>query len=1388
MKNLPLCYFFMFLVFLASAKSSLTIPSKSLDSIKGNQYLEIRDTDANSILNNRYALENLDNTKGLSNSSVNTIFQDSENFLWIGTWDGLNRYDGSNFKIYRPEPNNKECLSNQVILKIEEDNQGLIWVLTMNGINSYHKKKNTFQQFKFKSTSKFTFSESEYNMAVNHKGILYCAVKDWGIGYYRKGVFVKIGVRGLPDSAVKKMSFTKEGILVLLFENGDLYSLLFRLNRQGRMVNSFVKKRSGEIQNFSVLNSNQLLFLNWSSKLVHLDLTNGTRSVIEKEVFKIIGKTAKGVVLSSKKGLHTYTFKGTMIKERWVAQLKNRAITTLFESRDGILWTGSDGDGLLKMYLPETKFEIVSNAMLPAFNKGIVRTFCITEFNQLIVGTKGKGLFVFESKEHLKKGDYINYNQNNSVLNNAVFSLFEGKDGLVFIGTDGRGISIYDKRSKRIVGWDQVLNSDLYPYFTAVYAIYQDTQGVLWIGSNRYGLMRCVISRQGNRLKVENFKSYKAGAIEDNALSSNIVFSILPKNNNQLWIGTRLGGLNVFDKEKETFKVYKNIENNANSLSNNDVLCLFEDQEKNLWIGTSFGLNVVRNPQSDVLKFERYTVKEGLPNNSIHGIVAEKNKNIWLSTNYGLSRLNPVTHTFVNFTKQDGLQNNEFADGAFYKDASSGVIYMGGIKGFNYFQPEKIKQSQHIPDLFIHSISGQNQEKPFYQNLRVSANSNKSPFIILDYNQNFFDIEMSALTYINANKCEYSYFLEGFNEGWNQIGTRKTISFTNVPDGDYSLWVRWSNSDGVWSKAVKAIDVKIKPIIWKTTGAIVIYTLLFVLLIVLLISYYQKRQSLKQTIIFRKKDEEIHQNRLTFFTNIAHELQTPLTLIVGPAQKLSASDVITDSNHRFVKMIQRNASRLLFLTQQLLEFRKAEYDHLEVSVNHFDVVHLLEQIAELFDELALGNKIDYQVCFESHLEGWFDKDKIEKIVFNLLSNAFKYTPYQGTIIIKARIASLAELEIEISNSGEGIPKEKIADLFNRFFLVDKQENTQSSLYRTGIGLAYVKKLVTILNGVIQVQSVVDKFTTFRVSLPCKRTSFKEDQVDDTNKSAFISSHLQNILEDASENEILEKDKIVALDAVLVDKKTILIVEDEKEIQLLLDALLEGTYKILTASNGVQALKLMESLLPDIIISDVMMPEMDGIEFCSRVKNSKSTCHIPFIMLTARNSVQHRIEGIESGANSFISKPFYPAHLLARVKKLLEEKELIKAHFEKKSFIDDVGNVAVKSVDKDFMKKAMLLIQGNIKNEHLNSLFLEQELGMSSSHLYRKIKELFGFSPGDLIRTIKLKHAAELLKKSNLTVSEICYESGFNNRSYFYREFKKIYKTTPKSFQINHRYK
>lgn len=1353
---------------------------------------DIKGTDSLKALDLKYSLEQLDNTKGLSNSSVNAIFQDSENLLWIGTWDGLNRYDGNSFKIFRPELDNENSLSNQVILKIDEDRTGKIWILTIHGINQYDKKTDTFQSYYFTRKNKPPLSESEFNMALDASKNVFCAVKDWGIGYFDGNDFQLLKIKNFPKRAVKKMEFTSTGELLVLFENNELYALSFENKSKGKCNISKVKLVSNGIRTFELMPNGKVCIVSTTGITDLYSLLDKESQLLpEKNIGNIIGNIPEGLVLSSKSGYSIVDNNGNIVTKPWLKYLKNQKITTLIQGSENVIWTGTDGDGVFKMYPLKKSFNLISKTQVPELDGGIVRTFLEVAGNSFWVGTKGKGLFRFPSNFYLnseKPLNYENFNESNSAIDNSVFALCKGKEDLIFVGSDGNGINVFDLKKSKLISWSEIIGNEKCDYFKSTYAIYQDNDGFIWLGTNGYGMIRCKIERSGEKLIVTKFKKYIADSSGEKSLSSNIIFSIVPKNQNQLWIGTRLGGLNLFDKKSGFFRTYKNISNDPQSLSNNDILCLQTDANNRLWIGTSFGLNLLEkiNPEGKAI-FKSFTVKEGLPNNTIHGIVSDNKSNLWISTNFGLSNFILKESKFINYTKNEGLQNNEFADGAFYQNLKSDYIFMGGIKGFNYFLPQKIRESSIIPDILIDKISGQNQAIPYYQGLVISPNSNTHPSVVLKYNQNFFDIELAALTFTNSEKCKYAYQLMNFDKNWNFINNRRIISFTNVPQGNYSLWIKWSNSDGVWSNPVHAIDIRIKPVFWQSTVAIILYSILVVLFIMFVLSYYNKRQSLSQNILFRKREEELHENRLTFFTDIAHEFQTPLTLIVGPIQKLSEATTLDKRNQKFVQMIQRNSSRLLFLTQQLLEFRKAEYDYLEVKAKEFDLVNLVEQIAELFDEWALDKNIDYNLDIPSELPGWFDKDKIEKIVFNLMSNAFKYTPTNGKIDLKFYIQGEDpnKLNITIVNTGKGIPKEKLDSLFDRFFLSDTNRTTDNDLFRTGIGLAYIKKLVTVLRGEILVSSIPNESTTFTILLPCCKEAFNEKELDVEASPILISHHLKNILEEIPNKSDEIPNKVSSLDVLADNRKTILIVEDEKEIHAFLDELLGGNYKIITAYNGLEAMEILEKEIPDIIISDVMMPMMDGVELCEKIKKNIRTCHIPFIMLTAKDSVLHRIEGIESGANSYIPKPFHPDHLLIRIQKLLEEKELIIKHFTQDTLIANLPNLSIDNEEKDFIKKVIELIRNNIDSENLQSAFIEKELGISNSQLYRKIKQIFGFTPGDLIRTIRLKYAAELLRKNVLTVSEVCYQSGFNNRSYFYREFNKMYNITPKNYQLKY---
>ncbi|MBJ7880176.1 response regulator [Gelidibacter salicanalis] len=1269
-----------------------------------------------------YSTEQLDNTNGLSNSSVNTIFQDSNNLLWIGTWDGLNRYDGNSFKIFRPELNNENSLTNQVILKIDEDKSGFIWVLTIHGLNKYHKKSNTFKRYFFSRDDKPPLSESEFHMALDASKNVYCAVKDWGIGYYDGTAFQKLKGEGLPKHSVKKMAFAPTGKLLILLNNNRFFAVQIETSSDGVKKATQIDEISNRATDFELFSKNEICYITESKNLVLYSIQVETHQLLEEiHSESIISKIKEGVLLHNASGYIMVNNLGEIVSNTWIEKLKKQKITTVLQGTENIIWTGTDGDGLFKSYPQKKVFHLISKSQVPEIEGGIIRSFLEIEGHSFWIGTKGNGLLRFPSNFYLNPNatlNYQNYNESNSSINNAVFSLCKGQDDLVFIGTDGNGISVFDLKRDKLISWAEIIGSVSCSFFKSTYAIYQDEHGFIWVGTNGYGMIRFKLSRFGDDLKIADFKHYLAQGNLEGALSSNIVFSIVPKNNDELWIGTRLGGLHLFDKDTHLFRTFKHIKDNSQSLSNNDILYLHTDSEKRLWVGTSLGLNLLKEIKGDSAPiFQNFTTKDGLRNNTVHGIVSDKSSNLWLSTNSGLSNFIVKDSKFINYTKNEGLQDNEFSDGAIYQPPGSDYIFAGGVKGFNYFRSSRIKESDVIPNILIDQISGQNEDVPYYQGLVIAPNSNTSPSIVLNHDQNFFDLELSALTYINNEKSQYAYKLDNFDQDWNVINNRRTFSFTNVPKGDYALWLKWSNSDGVWGAPVRAINIQIRPVFWQSNVAIVGYGVLLLLFLLFVWSYFRKQYKLRQNIVSQQREEEIHQNRLNFFTNVAHEFQTPLTLILGPIQKLSKSTNMVSTDQKFVRMIERNASRLLFLTQQLLEFRKAEFGHLGVSIKQFDLVNLAEQIAELFDEWAFQKNIDYNVEIPSELWGWYDKDKIEIILFNLLSNAFKYTPENGkiTLILALEGSEQNTLYIKVINSGKGIPKDKLESIFDRFFLADNTAGTEK--FRTGIGLAYLKKLVNLLGGDVSVSSEEFRDTTFKVWLPCSQSAFKDQELDYDEAQVLISDHLQNMIEDVTGRSHLGLKKISALENLLNRKRSILIVEDEKEIHGFLNELLKDHYNIVTAFNGVEAMKIIQDDEPDLIISDVMMPGMDGIELCCKIKSDIKTCHIPFIMLTAKTNVIHRIQGLESGANAYIPKPFHPDHLLVRIDKLLEEKEMILKHFTRDTIVESLIKLPVDTDDKEFLVQVIDIIRDNIENEHLHASYIEEKLAISSSQLY-----------------------------------------------------------------------
>ena len=647
--------------------------------------------------------------------------------------------------------------------------------------------------------------------------------------------------------------------------------------------------------------------------------------------------------------------------------------------------------------------------------------------------------------------------------------------------------------------------------------------------------------------------------------------------------------------------------------------------------------------------------------------------------------------------------------------------------------------------------------------------------------------DIKALSFLNADKCEYSYFLDGYDKTWHYAGTTGKIIYSNISPGNYKLKIKWSNGEGSWTKEMPLLNIRVKQYFWLTPFAFFAYALLFSILFYIYFRYRRNKLKIKHQLevehLLRKKEDEIHQNRLGFFTNIAHELQTPLTLIMGATERFLEKPENHASKEKpyFLSLIHQQASKLTYLIHQLLEFRKVEAGFFENQYSHADISELLDSLAAPFSALSEQNEIHYEIDIKNGITGMVDEDKLEKIIFNLLSNAFKYSGKNQEVIFTANENTITkELEITVANSGIELPAEQLNRIFDKFYVVSKNNEKQDK-FGTGIGLAFTQQLVTMLNG--RINAFCEKgWISFKVFLPLNLDE-KNGEINKNLQPSYLYKTITTYNKNNNPVSTKENNKDAILEDLLdQEKKKILVVEDEPEIRFLLRDILKEDYIVYEAADGDEALGLIGKILPDIIVCDVMMPNMNGLELCNKIKNELPTCQIPFILLTARGSDDHRIEGYEAGADAYIPKPFTSAHLKVRIRKLLEYHQRLHEYFRSNSSSEVFSETDMPETDKNFLLKLVTIIEQNLLEPELNAAFLEKEFCLSKMQLYRKLKTLTAMTPGEFIKHIRLKNTAHLLISTNLTVTEIFYRTGFNNQSYFFREFKKRYNCAPNEYR------
>ncbi|MHB9142735.1 MAG: ligand-binding sensor domain-containing protein, partial [Paludibacter sp.] len=1032
-----------------------------------------------------YDIVNLTNNEGLSNSSINIINQDSSGLLWIGTWDGLNVYNGREFKVYKPDPGNNQSISNNIIRDIVEDHKNIQWIATDRGINRLDKRTNTFERFFVDASNQIISNEHSFFIAKNSSTVIFAAVYDQGIFYFNKESHQFIRLNAVKNLRMKKIFFDLDDNLWIYTEDKSLFKIVFKKG-------NFTSPEIENIVQFQHLKNIEAVFYHkhneiWlqtsDEKMYSYHISEGLLTDYKME------KQNTGIVTSIL-FTDTYQFWGTEdglfrydLKTKQVDPvLPNVSVLSLFAGTQQIIWVGTDMQGIWQLSPSREKFHSYSTENIPSFGNSAVRTFFEDQNRTLWVGTKGSGIYTFTHKgENLEPKFVKHLTTANGLLSNSVFTIVGGRNNEYWIGTDGRGINYYDSKSNRLSTLFVSDSLQRSVNLTSIYSILPTGGNILWVGTSGYGMYKLEIDRSTRPYSIRSYKQYIFDNNRPSSLSNNIVYSIIQDDNTHLWIATRGGGLNRFDSMTGQFKAFRFSSGNNGSISSDDILCLYKDRKGFLWAGTSMGLNKLLRFEKGNPVFAQFTEKEGMPNNTIHGILEDNEQNLWLSTNKGIAKMvhDRSNYRIISYFKKDGLQNNEFSDGAFYESPVTHQLFFGGISGFNEFNPLEISHSSYMPALLLDAFYVDNVEKNISEYLSFK-NTNET--LQLSYKNKSFSFRFIPVDYLSGSKCEISYLLEGYQKDWIQLGTSNTIVFTNLPKGDYVLKVRCSNADKIWSEKYFTLPITMLPPWWASTIAYICYSVLFFLLLFIIQRFVKTQIRVRNNIqikeLEKQKIEEIHQAKLRFFTNIAHEFSNSLTLIYGPCEQLLRTHASDDYTRKYVNIIKSNSERMQTLIQQMIDFRKAETGHLQLSIENVNIPELVKFVLENFYEMLEQKNIQLSLTFTPKIFHWqTDRDSIEKIIFNLVSNAVKYTPENEQINIFVEIIA-NRLSIRATNTGVGIKHEFQKSIFDRFEVLDRFEMQVSKgiVTRNGIGLALCKNIVEVLEGTIEVESDGETFT------------------------------------------------------------------------------------------------------------------------------------------------------------------------------------------------------------------------------------------------------------------------------------------------------------------------
>jgi len=1302
----------------------------------------------------------------LSSSLINHIYQDRNGFIWIATEDGLNRYDGAKFTIYKHDPNDEHSLAHSFVRTVFEDSKGHLLIGTYMGIQMYDPATDKFTSPAIREENGKIFESNIVSIIERKNGEI------WASG----NMLCKLTIKGSQITVQKvdvpitspghMIEDRKQNIWMTKGEEG-----IYRLNPDNQL-SLYLSEDNGYINSICEGSQGNIYVGSMRKGLFAYDKKLNTfRPVDAKEQkelsisFLYSGPQNEVYIGTDGKGMSIYNSKTHEITEykfdNSYFDSSNSKIHSILKDNSGNLWLAVYQKGVILIPARTNSFKYIGHKSM---DKNIIGSSCITSFCKdyngiLWVGTDNDGIYAITEK--IEKSKHFSHTNHPNSVPSTVIKIYEDSEHNIWVGSFINGMGKLDKQSGQCSYQHKLVDKNNI-YIQRVYDFTEDKDKRLWVATMGFGLYYY-------DLRTKEFSSVQSKTSIINEWIGCLHYS----NDNKLYAGT-YDGINCIDLSTPDFQSRK-------ILPQHVIYSIYEDIHGIIWIGSSEGLSCWNKETEEITT---YTTADGLPSNTIYAIEGDANDFLWISTNAGISQFQKKNKKFINYYVGDGLQGNEFYKNASFKD-SQGIIWFGGMNGITYFNPQDIvnpakKWNIRITDFFIHNTPVRKGMKSGRHQIINCPVFNAEEFY-LSHKDNVFSIEFATL---ELNAPEHINYLYSINdEKWISLpkGINR-ISFSNLKPGTYNFKIK-AKDNTIYSN-IKEIFIYISPAWYASWWAKLIYCLLALVIIFVIILQIRHRYRMHQEMLQHIHAEQINEAKLQFFINISHEIRTPMSLIISPLQKLIKSEG-NNERLKIYHIIYRNAERILNLINQLMDIRKIDKGQMSLMFRKTNIIPFIEDLCSTFGQQA--NTKNIQLLFHCQLQeinAWIDTANFDKIILNILSNAFKFTPEEGKIDITLRTGEddtqpeplKQYVEIIISDTGTGIDENEKEHIFERFYQIrNSQHNPKGG---TGIGLHLTRSLVELHHGKIYVENNEDQAgCRFIIRLPLGDKHLRPEELDNsekvTEKAVFITT--PPVILPAAEDEDEKKVRVKS-------KYHVLIVEDDEEIRNYICKEFADKFHIMESCNGKEALELIFKKVPDLVISDIMMPEMDGLTLCRKIKQNVNLNHIPVILLTAKTREEDNLEGLNTGADAYIMKPFNIEILLKTAENLIHTRQQLRKVFTgQQSQEDKVQKLEVKSPDEKLMERIMKVINDNISNPNLTIETITTEVGISRVHLHRKLKELTNQTTRDFIRNIRLKEAARLLSEKQHTISEIAILTGFTDPNNFSTTFKELYGMPPSMY-------